>query len=96
MHPLLGTVPPPNYDLVTDMSTTASLLVNPLPSLSAGDKIRFGITSATTAEFDIHPHVKYIPGRRVPHAQITLLYTLPANALVLDFLRLAHDGIEGS
>ncbi|WP_205124213.1 MULTISPECIES: hypothetical protein, partial [Tsukamurella] len=40
VHPLLGTVPPPNYDLVTDMSTTASLLVNPLPSLSAGDKPR--------------------------------------------------------
>jgi len=40
VHPLLGAVPPPNYGLVADMSTTASLLVNPSPSLSTGDNER--------------------------------------------------------
>ncbi|WP_139184098.1 hypothetical protein [Tsukamurella pulmonis] len=37
---------------MTDMSTTASLLVNPLPSLSAGDKIRSAWTADADAEVD--------------------------------------------
>lgn len=57
----------------------------------AADTNRFGVTSAATAEFDIHPHVSYITGADIPHAQIQLITSTPPSSGSQRLLQLTPD-----
>ncbi|MCG7582153.1 LysR family transcriptional regulator [Mycolicibacterium sp. OfavD-34-C] len=50
---------------------------------------RFGVTSTTTAEFNIHPRVAYISGTDIPRAVIELLTSTPPSSQGRRFLEFA-------